>query len=283
MKVFITGITGSLGTAVTKYLLEHYPDCQIYGYSRDELRQQKFMRDKRITLTLGCIRDRDRLLEATRGMDIIFHLAAVKHVDLLELNPEEAASVNIDGTRNVLYAQRMNRIPRVVLSSTDKAVYPVNAYGDSKAMAEKLILRNPKNLVFRWGNVIASNGSVVPQFVKSIKDHQTAYVTDTNMIRFWITLNEAAKFIVTNSLDQNSSGLIIPEMRAAKVVDVALAVAAILGVSTTIKTTGPRPGEKLSECLRTQYEGAEIHAHTVPQFSMDELIQTLTPVVQAIA
>lgn len=281
MKIFITGITGSLGTAVTKELLSQ-TEAQIFGYSRDEHRQQKFIKDDRITLILGDIRDRDRLLESTRGMDLIFHFAALKHVDLLELNPEESIKTNVEGTENVLHAQRLNRVPRVVLSSTDKAALPINTYGFCKALAEKLVMRNSKNVVCRYGNVLASNGSVVPIFVESLKRAGHVNLTDEQMNRFFITLEAASKFVVTCGLGP-VGGLHIPEMKSAKMIDVASAIAQILDLSQLkVKIVGMRPGEKISECLRAPHEGDSVFSDTAERFTKMELLDLLYPIVRAL-
>jgi UDP-N-acetylglucosamine 4,6-dehydratase len=282
MRVFVTGITGSLGTAVTKELLKN-KNIRIFGYSRDEHRQKKFIKDSRITLILGDIRDKDRLLESTRRMDIIFHFAALKHVDLLESNPEESIKTNVIGTENILYAQRLNKIERVVLSSTDKAALPINTYGFCKALAEKLVLRNQNNVVCRYGNVLASNGSVVPLFVKSLRDNGEIDLTDSQMNRFFISLEDAAKFVVDCGLNQKG-GLHIPEMKSAQMKDVADTIAKVLEIKKyKTKIVGIRPGEKISECLRAPHEGVPVFSDTAKKFSAQELEKILTPIVRSLA
>lgn len=282
MRILITGITGSLGTAVTKELLQSLPKVQVFGYSRDELRQKQFMKDPRVTLILGDVRDKERMLESARKMDLIFHFAALKHVDLLEDNPEESIETNIRGTQNILHAQRIHKIPRVVLSSTDKAALPINVYGSSKALAEKLVLRNKNNVVTRYGNVLASNGSVVPTFVQSLERGNKIEITDADMSRFWIRLEDASRFVIKSAVEI-PGGLKIPDMKAAKTIEVGLAIAEILGKKNpTIVHVGRRPGEKLSECLRTEYEGDELFSHTAEQFSKAELIDLLTPIVKGL-
>src|SRR4051812_32937696 len=137
MKYLITGISGTLGQAVLK-LLTQDPENEIIGISRDECKQAALPKQERLTLYLGDIRDRERVLEASRGCEVIFHFAALKHVDLLEANPEEGIYTNILGTDNVLHAQRINKIRRVILSATDKGAYPINLYGMTKGIAERL-------------------------------------------------------------------------------------------------------------------------------------------------
>ncbi len=283
MKIFITGITGSLGTEVTKQLLAHEPSVQIFGYSRDEQRQQKFIKDPRITLILGDVRDRERVLESTRNMDIIFHFAALKHVDLLEANPEESIKTNVEGTENILHAQRLNHIPRVVLSSTDKAALPINTYGFCKALAEKLVLRNQNNVVCRYGNVLASNGSVVPIFVRSLLRDNQVNLTDKKMNRFFIRLEDAAQFVLLCGLE-GPGGLHIPPMKSARMTDVAQTIAKVLEI-TKYKTNvvGIRPGEKLTECLRAPHEGKAVFSDTSRKFTQRELLHLLTPIVRSLA
>lgn len=225
MKYLITGITGTLGQQVAKILLKD-PKTQIIGYSRDEQKQRLLPKNDRVTLYLGDIRDRDRIAEASRGVDILFHFAALKCVDTLEENPDEAKKTNVDGTDNVLHAQRCNGIRRVVLSSTDKAVYPVNAYGASKMLAEYLVKRNQNNVVVRYGNVLASRGSVVGEFVKSIRQNKTVKITHSEMTRFFLTQEEAAQFVVESALSEKS-GLFIPDIKCTSVVTLARTIGKI--------------------------------------------------------
>lgn len=282
MKYFITGITGSLGQEVCKILLEKEGNF-ITGFSRDEDKQCKLTKHPRLTLYLGDIRDRDRLLEASRNSDVIFHFAALKHIDLLEENPEESIETNIWGTQNVLHAQRINDIKRVVLSSTDKAAYPINVYGACKSIAEKLVLRRSDNFVSRYGNVIASRGSVIPQFVKTLKEENKVYITDTNMSRFWITLPEAAQFISALGTVSGKGGIKIPSMKGAKVIDVASVVAECMGINSyQTKEIGIRPGEKIHECLRMGHEGEEVHSNTAHQFERHQLKDLLHPIVRGL-
>lgn len=280
-KALITGITGTLGQEVTKLLLDSN-DWLVVGYSRDEMKQMALPKHKKLVLYLGDVRDRDRLLEASRDCDIIFHFASLKCVDKLEENPDEAVRTIIEGTNNILHSQRINTIPRVVLSSTDKAVYPVNVYGKCKAVAESLVLRNPNNVVVRYGNVLASRGSVVPQFVKTIREENKVYLTDKNMTRFFLSPLEAAKFVVASGLD-DEGGLKIPDLKATKMTSVVAAIAQIMG-ATNVKSEviGIRPGEKIDEDMRTSKEGGDLNSKTCVQFTQKELIQKLTPIVKSL-
>lgn len=278
MKVFISGITGSLGSQLSKLLLEN--GHIVIGFSRDELKQQNFRKHKNLTLYLGDVRDGDRVEEATRDVEVIYHLAALKHVDKLEENPEEAIKTNVMGTLSILHAQRMNNVKRVVLSSTDKAVYTVNAYGASKKLAEKLVLRNPNNVVCRYGNVLASRGSFVGVLAKTLKEENNARITDANMTRFWITVEEASKFVMACGLSSSSGGLKIPTMKAAPLQLVAEAVAECLNISSYhTQYIGTRQGEKIHECLRSFDEGEEIFSNSAPQFTSEELVKIIRPIV----
>lgn len=256
MRIFITGITGTLGTALTELLVED--GHEIVGYSRCELKQQEFLRHPKITLYLGDVRNRSRLVEATRGCDIIFHLAALKHVDKMEENPEECIATNVLGTENVLHAQRVHGIPRVVLASTDKAVYPINAYGMSKALAEKLVGRNPNNVICRYGNVLGSRGSVLPKFIDQLQRDRTIHITDRKMTRFWIPVQDAAAFVLLAS-QKVEGGLYIPKMKAYPVVKLASLVGKVIKEEAlSVVEIGMRPGEKLHEHLRRPEEGGEV-------------------------
>lgn len=278
MNVFITGVTGTLGQKLLPVL---YESCHsVTGYSRDELKQQQLKRHDLLTLYLGDIRDEGRLVEASRNADIIFHLAALKHVDKLEANPEEAIKTNVIGTMNVLHAQRLNRIPRVVLASTDKACFPVNAYGASKALAERLVMRNPNNVVCRYGNVLGSRGSVLAQFVEDLTTTGSIRITDKRMTRFWITQEDAALFVWLSSLKPNG-GLFIPKMKSYSVLKTAILVADILGIMPKqFVEIGIRPGEKLHETLRTEDEGGLMTSNDQQsQFKPKELRDLLCTLV----
>lgn len=253
MNVFISGISGTLGQCVSRMLMAR--GHRVIGYSRDEQKQAKLPTCENLVLYLGDVRDRDRVIEATRDADLIMHFAANKMVDILEANPEEAIHTNIIGTQNILHAQRVNGIARVVLASTDKAVYPLNAYGASKLLAERLVLRNENNVVCRYGNVLGSRGSVLPVFINSLKeDEPVAKITHKAMTRFWITVERAAGFVISSAFEEKG-GLKIPDLKSASLLRVLDTVAEIMGVDAfEIEETGMRPGEKIHEDLLT---GAE--------------------------
>lgn len=251
MRAFVSGITGTLGQELLKLLLKDDSVESVIGYSRCELKQKQIPQHEKLTLYIGDVRDQARLLEATRKVDVIYHLAALKHVDTLELNPEEAIKTNVNGTVNILHCQRMNRIGRVVFTSTDKAVFPINAYGMSKALAEKLVLRNPANIVCRYGNVMASRGSAIPLIVEAMMNGEPVKITDPVMTRFWLLPSEAASF-VKNAIGGNDGPLPvrIPVMPACSMATLVEQIAKALGITDYgMDIIGARPGEKVHEAI----------------------------------
>ena len=277
MRILITGITGTLGKELLKRLVN---DFEIIGYSRCEYKQACLPYHKNLTLYVGDIRDRWRLIEASRACDLIIHTAALKRVETLEAQPDEAIKTNINGTENVLKAQRIHNISKVVLVSTDKAVYPINAYGMSKAIAERLTLRDHKNAVVRYANVLASRGSVIPMFVDQLRKNGCVHITHPDMTRMWITLDTAASFVVSVALG-SSTGLHIPKLKAAKIMDVASVVATLMGIKD-YKTAfiGKRPGEKLHETMVASHEGDLMTSQNCEPYSRQELLEIIRPLVK---
>jgi len=277
MKYFITGVTGSLGQTVTKKLLAD--GHEVVGFSRDEQKQRAMGWHTNLDLRLGDVRDLDSVLDHSRGCDQIIHCAALKCVDTLEKFPLEVIKTNVLGTQNVLKARRINRIQGMKLASTDKACYPVNAYGMSKALAERLTL-NDGGSVCRYGNVLASRGSVIPMFVESLTQENKVYLTDGQMTRFFLRLETAADFV----LGVEGPGLHIPPIKAARIKNVARSVARLLGCKNIdIEFIGVRPGEKIHECLRTQFEGDELHSNTPHiQMAETEIDELIAPVVDSL-
>ena len=281
VKHFISGVTGTLGRAVCDKLLQD-PGVEVIGYSRDELKQSQIPKHPRLTLYLGDVRNRERLIEATRGVSVLFHFAALKRVDSMEENPEECIFTNVDGTMNILGAQRTNKIKRVVLSSTDKAAHPETVYGACKFLSERLVLRNQSNIVCRYGNVLASRGSVVHSFVKSLLDERTINITHPEMTRFFLTIEQAASFVIQSAHDVDG-GLKIPKLKACNILDMAQVIARLLGVDNPkVNVVGIRGIEKLHECLRTPCEGQLAYSDTSPQFTREELVHLVKPVVDSI-
>lgn len=258
MRIFITGITGTLGSRLSRLFLDN--DHDVVGYSRDELKQADFYQHPRLTLYLGDVRDRTRLLEASRNADIVYHLAAMKRIEMADSQPEEVIATNILGTENVLFAQRMNKIARVILVSTDKAVEPINAYGASKLLAETLTLRNPNNIVARYGNVLGSRGSVLQAWEKTLSNGGFINITHRQCTRFWWLANDAAQFVYLLH-SRPTGGLAIPNLKAFPVLKLGLMLSEIRNRSKPhIIETGFRAREKLHEVMRTKDEGGRMES-----------------------
>jgi len=262
-KLLITGGTGSFGNAVAKRFLDDKRFSEIIIFSRDEMKQH-IMRYEynhpKLSFVVGDVRDKNSVLKATRGIDYIFHAAALKHVPTGEYFPMELVRTNILGTENVLSAAEENSVKKVVLLSTDKAAYPINAMGMTKALAEKLIgahARESQGTIFcavRYGNVMASRGSVIPLFVEYIKKNKPLTVTDPEMTRFLISLDDSVD-LVALAIDHGAQGdLFIKKAPAATMQDLAQALLNIFKSKSKIKVIGHRAGEKIHETLATQIE-----------------------------
>ena len=253
--VLITGGTGSLGKSLVRYFLDQTKARRVIVYSRDELKQHamriEFQDDPRLRWFLGDIRDIDRLKRAFHNVDFVIHAAALKQVDTGEYNPMEFIKTNVLGSQNVIDASIDSGVKRVVALSTDKASSPINLYGATKLTADKLfVAANNYSFsygtifsVVRYGNVMGSRGSVIP-FFKSLADQgKPLPITDLRMTRFWISIDQAVKFVV-DSLDIMTGGeLYVPRIPSMKITDLAKAVAA----DASLVEIGMRPGEKLHE------------------------------------
>jgi UDP-N-acetylglucosamine 4,6-dehydratase len=277
MRILVTGHTGSLGKALVPLLIQR--GDTVVGVSRCELKQSQYPRHERLTQYLCDVRDRDRLLEASRKVDLVIHAAAMKRIESCEEQPEEAVGVNIRGTENVLFCQRMNHIPRVVFVSTDKSCLPITTYGFTKAAAERLVMRNPFNVVTRYGNILGSRGSVIQAFVDSILEDGVIRVTDTEMTRYWWTIDEAADFVLRKSAMPHG-GLFIPELKSYPVVGLGRAVSVALArPAPRIEVIGLRGKEKLHEDLRTSDEGGALRsddqAHWYTRGALEEKLRSL--------
>ena len=259
-KILITGGTGSLGQALTKRLLEYDIDA-IRIFSRNESKQidmdSKFS-DKRLRFLLGDIRDLDRLNRALEDIDIVFHAAALKHVPVIEYNPFEAIKTNVIGSQNVISACLQQNVERVICIGTDKAVFPINTYGATKLLMEKLFVTasnylnkkryHTKFITLRYGNVIGSSSSVIPKFIEQIKNKKSVTITDPKMTRFSITMDEALDFILNATKIGQGSEIFVPKMKAYTITSVKDALFELLE-NTGEKITGIREGEKLDEVL----------------------------------
>ncbi len=270
-KALIVGGTGPLGQELTRQLLERGYTVAIF--SRCELKQKQMaekFKGAAISFLLGDVRDLGALRAAMRDVYVVFHAAALKHVDSLEFNPEEAVKTNVLGSMNVADAAVEQGVRYVVLSSTDKAVSPINAYGMSKALSEKIFLNRNRTQtrtlfsVFRWGNIIASRGSVIPIFARTLKTEKKAYLTHPDMTRFFIRIDEAATFMIDKY--RVAEGVMIPPMKATKISHVISSVARALGVVGDIHLSGIRPGEKVHESISDI-----LHSDSAPQMTPSEI------------
>lgn len=258
--ILITGGTGSFGQKFTEILLSEHDPKSVRIYSRGELLQMEMRNrfdDPRLRFLIGDVRDRTRLYRAVSGVDIIVHAAALKQVPACEYNPIEAVRTNIDGSANVIDAAIDNSVERIMAISTDKAVHPVNLYGATKKVAEKLFTNanaytDKKKSAFscvRYGNVIGSRGSVIPLF-KEQKKTGIITITDDRMTRFWITLEQGVRFAMDCVERMKGGEIFVPRIPSAKVIDIATTIAP----DAEIKVIGIRPGEKLHEILLTEDE-----------------------------
>lgn len=265
--LLITGGTGSFGNAVLKRFLQ--TDIkEIRIFSRDEKKQddmRKKYQSSKLKFYIGDVRDYNSVLNATRGVDYIYHAAALKQVPSCEFHPMEAVKTNVLGTENVLEAAIQNRVKRIVCLSTDKAVYPINAMGISKAMMEKVIVAKSRNLenldtticCTRYGNVMASRGSVIPLFVDQIRRGKSLTITDPNMTRFMMTLDDAVD-LVLYAFEHGANGDIFVQKAPAATIEVlAQSLTQLLNVPEhPIVIMGTRHGEKAYEALLSREEMA---------------------------
>ncbi|QTR51693.1 polysaccharide biosynthesis protein [Candidatus Thiothrix anitrata] len=264
-KLLVTGGTGSFGNAVLRRFLQtDFEEIRIF--SRDEKKQddmRKKYSNTKLKFYIGDVRDYQSILNASRGVDYIFHAAALKQVPSCEFHPIEAVKTNVMGTENVLEAAIQNQVKRVVCLSTDKAVYPINAMGISKAMMEKVIVAKSRNLKgtqtticsTRYGNVMASRGSVIPLFVDQILAGKPITITDPNMTRFMMTLEDAVD-LVLYAFEHGQNGDIFVQKAPAATIEVL--AQALLGImdkpNHEVRMIGTRHGEKLYEALLSREE-----------------------------
>lgn len=259
-KILITGGTGSLGTALTKRLLSMNVE-QIRIFSRNEFKQismESEIQDDRLRFLIGDVRDQKRLRRAIEDVDIVFHAAALKHVPKIEYNPFEAIKTNVEGSQNVIDACLENDVERAVCIGTDKAVSPLNTYGATKLLMEKLFINaqqysNPKKhptkfFAVRYGNVFGSSGSVIPKFIDQISNNQSLTITDEKMTRFSITMQQALDFILKATELGNGTEIFIPRLKSYNLEQVKSTLFDLCGTSDS-KIIGIRPGEKLHETL----------------------------------
>ena len=259
-KILITGGTGSLGRALTKRLLAEEVDVIII-FSRNENKQvimQSEFNDDRLKFLIGDVRDLPRLQRALEGVDIVFHAAALKHVAIVEHNPLEAINTNVIGSMNLLEASISENVDAVIAVGTDKAVSPLNTYGVTKLLMEKLFTtasnyldtdrHKTKFISLRYGNVLGSSGSVIPKFIQQIKSKQKITITDPEMTRFSISMDEALDFIIDSAISGKGSEVFIPKLRAYKIGDMKTALHELID-NTGEEKIPVRQGDKFHETL----------------------------------
>ncbi|MEI8024974.1 MAG: polysaccharide biosynthesis protein [Pseudomonadota bacterium] len=263
--VLVTGGTGSFGNVVARHFLNSTDIKEIRIFSRDEKKQEDMRLDlnsTRVKYHIGDVRDYSSIENALRGVDYVFSAAALKQVPSCEFYPMEAVKTNILGTENVLNACIASSVKNVVVLSTDKAVYPINAMGISKAMMEKVSVAkgravDPKVITIsatRYGNVLASRGSVVPLFIKQIKENKSITITDPEMTRFLMTLDQAMHLVFFAFKNAEGGDIFVQKSPASTIHDLAIAVCEIFNSKNEIKIIGTRHGEKKHETLLSREE-----------------------------
>ena len=261
--LLITGGTGSFGNAVLQRFLktDHFSEIRIF--SRDEKKQDEMrneLKNIKLKFFIGDVRDFNSVEPATRGVDYIFHAAALKQVPSCEFFPMEAVKTNVYGTQNVIRAAGQNGVKKVICLSTDKAAYPINAMGISKAMMEKVAIAESRSLkdttvcLTRYGNVMASRGSVIPLFINQIKSGGPLTITDPNMTRFLMSLDDAVDLVLFAFENGKQGDLFVNRAPAATIGDLAKAIKELAKVENEINIIGTRHGEKLYETLCTREE-----------------------------
>ena len=264
--LLITGGTGSFGNAVLQRFLNTNHFSEIRIFSRDEKKQDDMrtnLKNSKLKFFIGDVRDYESIEPATRGVDYIFHAAALKQVPSCEFFPIQAVKTNVFGTQNVIRAASFNSVKKVICLSTDKAAYPINAMGISKAMMEKVAIAESRNLddtivcLTRYGNVMASRGSVIPLFINQIKNNQPITITDPNMTRFLMSLNDAVDLVLFAFENGNQGDLFVNKAPASTIGDLAEALKQLAKVDNKINIIGTRHGEKLYETLCTREEMAK--------------------------
>lgn len=294
--ILITGGTGSLGKALTSHIFSEYPNIKkLVILSRDEQKQFQMAQEypekdyPQIRFFLGDVRDQERLLRAFQGVDIVIHAAAMKHVHLAEYNPDECIKTNIGGAQNVIHAALETGVQDVVALSTDKACAPINLYGATKLTSDKLFVaannikgKNPiKFSVVRYGNVMGSNGSVIPFFIKK-KNEGTLPITDVSMTRFNISLQGGVDMVIHAIKNAWGGEIFIPKIPSYKITDVAKAIAP----ECQLSIVGIRPGEKIHEEMITSsdsYHTFDLGKYftilpSVPNFDLEKFISNFNAV-----
>jgi len=261
--LLITGGTGSFGNAVLNRFLntDHFKEIRIF--SRDEKKQHDLrtkLKSEKLKFYIGDVRDYSSVERAMRGVDYVFHAAALKQVPSCEFFPIEATKTNVFGTQNVIEAADINEVSKVICLSTDKAAYPINAMGISKALMEKVAVAASRNCnnttvcLTRYGNVMASRGSVIPLFINQIKNNESITITDPKMTRFLMSLDEAVDLVLFAFENGNPGDLFVNKAPAGTISDLAQALKEIFSAHNRVEIIGTRHGEKVYETLCTKEE-----------------------------
>jgi UDP-N-acetylglucosamine 4,6-dehydratase len=256
--VLVTGGTGSFGKSMVERLINNDEVNKVIVFSRDELKQfemQTKLKSAKIRYFLGDVRDYERLKQATYGVDVIIHAAAIKQIPAAEYNPMETIKTNIIGAENIVNVAIENSVSKVIALSTDKAANPANLYGATKLCSDKLMIagnvlsgaRLTRFSVVRYGNVLGSRGSVIPFFIQQAK-FGVIPITDEKMTRFWLTIQEGVEFVLSSLEKMQGGEIFVPKIPSFKIMD----VARIVAPNVPIKFIGVRPGEKLHEIMITE-------------------------------
>lgn len=280
-RILITGGTGSWANELTTQLLSKYQPEEIILFSRGELQQvymQRRYNNPKLKFMIGDVRDYDAIFRATKDINYVFHMAALKHVPICEEHGQEAIKTNINGTINVINASIENGVEKVIDLSSDKAVEPINLYGQTKAVGEKLIIQannlslKTKFVCIRGGNVMGSNGSVIPFFIEQIKAKRPVTITDMRMTRYFLTLNEAIGLLFKASNNGIGGEIFVMNMPSCYLKNLVEILMEVYG-KTEIKEIGIRPGEKLDETLISKHESRS-------SFVYDENYYVILPELQ---
>lgn len=276
--ILVTGGTGSWGQELTRHLLEQEPQ-EIRIFSRNEYTQVMMQRSltesqrQKVRFWIGDVRDQEAVDQVMKGVDLVFHLAALKHVPVCEWQPEEALKTNVKGTENLIKSAIAHRVPKFVDVSTDKAVDPINFYGMTKAFGEKLTIRAnrlseyTRFVCIRGGNVLGTNGSVVPFFKKLLQERKPLPLTSEEMTRFFLTIKDAIRLLLKAAEVSHGGEIFVMKMKSCEITDLIHCIADQLGIEDVqIQDVGIRPGEKIHEVLVSAHEAGRCYIYDEEYF-----------------
>ena len=286
IKILITGGTGTLGKALISDLYQN-PSLEIHIFSRDENKQKALkLIYPNLKCHIGDVCDRDDLNRLKHHNFVyVYHCAAMKHVEICEAHTVKCIKINYDGTKNVYWSLGKNPNTKFCFFTTDKAVAPINTYGLSKALSEKFLLEmnevNNNCYIFRWGNILGSTGSVIPIFVRQILNEVPITITDFEMTRFWLKIEDAVAFVIA-TLAAKTPGMHWPRsIKSAPLLSVVREISNILGIKEfNVETMGLRPGEKIHEAMVDSKFGPIVTSKTYQIFEPTDLNKALTPIVR---